>query len=88
MGKPMVSTAIGCEGIDVTHREHLLIADGAEAFADAVLELMRQPELSRTLARNGRARMVERYRWDSVVEVLEAFYTRLAAAAGTRVQRP
>ena len=32
MAKPMVSTAVGCEGIGV-EREHLLVADSAEAFA-------------------------------------------------------
>ena len=31
-------------------REHLLIADGADAFADAVLELMGNQTLARTLA--------------------------------------
>jgi polysaccharide biosynthesis protein PslH len=82
MGKPMVSTSIGCEGIDVTHREHLLIADDADAFADAALELMRNHELSRTLAGNGRALMLARYRWESIVEELEAFYERLIIAAG------
>ena len=79
MGKPMVSTAIGCEGIDVRDREHLLIADGADAFADAVLELMGNPALARTLARNGRDLMLERYRWESVVRTLDALYTRLVA---------
>ena len=39
MGKPMVSTSLGCEGIDLVHGEHLLIADDATTFADAVLDL-------------------------------------------------
>lgn len=77
MGKPMVSTSLGCEGIDVTDREHLLIADGAERFAGAIVEVLCQPELATNLGRNGRARMLERYRWDSVVDVLDGLYQRL-----------
>ena len=77
MGKPMVSTSIGCEGIEVTDRQHLLIADGADRFADAVLELMSDRALSRTLADQGRALMLARYRWEHVVETLEQFYARL-----------
>ncbi len=80
MGKPMVSTAVGCEGIEVRDREHLLIADGADAFADAVLEVMGNETLARTLARNGRNLMLERYRWESVVATLDALYARLVAA--------
>ena len=83
MAKPMVSTSIGCEGIDVVDREHLLIADDADRFADAVLELMRDRELSHALARRGRELMLARYRWEAVVETLEAFYTRLIAARTT-----
>ncbi|MEZ5420628.1 MAG: glycosyltransferase [Vicinamibacterales bacterium] len=63
------------------HGEHLLIEDDADRFADAVLELMGNRERSQALARSGRARMVERYRWDSVVETLERFYGQLIAAA-------
>ena len=50
MGKPMVSTALGCEGIDVVAGEHLLVADQAAPFADAVLALMDDPARSRQLA--------------------------------------
>ena len=40
MGKAVVSTTIGCEGLAVADREHLRIADTPEAFADCVVELM------------------------------------------------
>lgn len=83
MGKPMVSTAIGCEGIEVADRQHLLIADGADRFADAVLELMSDSALSRTLAVQGRALMLAKYRWDHVVETLEQFYARLTSDAAS-----
>lgn len=79
MGKPMVSTALGCEGIDLVHGQHLLIADTAAAFADAVLDVMARPELARQLSEQGRALMVSRYKWEHAVEALEDFYGRLRA---------
>lgn len=82
MGKPMVSTTLGCEGIELEHGRHLLIADGAEAFADGVVELMNRPELARRLSEEGRALMLRQYRWEHAVEALETFYTRLQATVG------
>lgn len=77
MKKPMVSTALGCEGIDVKHEEHLLIADEPAAFAGAVLRLMDEPTLGATLAQNGHALVLRRYRWESVTKQLEALYADL-----------
>lgn len=76
MGKPMVSTALGCEGIEVVHGQHLLIADTAAAFADAVLDVMARPELARRLSDEGRSLMLRQYRWEHAVGALEAFYAR------------
>ncbi len=52
MAKPMVSTALGCEGIDVIDGEHLLIADAPDAFADAVLDLMSECRAGAPAGRN------------------------------------
>ena len=43
MAKPMVSTTVGCEGIDVRSGEHLLVADAPDDFADAVALLFARP---------------------------------------------
>jgi sugar transferase (PEP-CTERM/EpsH1 system associated) len=86
MGKAMVSTAIGCEGIDVVDGEHLRIADTPETFADAVLALMGNPALARTLAGNGRTLMLDRYRWTTVVPTLEALYAEATASRSGRVR--
>jgi len=60
MNKAMVSTSLGCEGIDVEHGEHLLIADDAEEFAKAVLALCDDPVLATRLASRGRERVLSR----------------------------
>jgi glycosyltransferase involved in cell wall biosynthesis len=77
MEKAVVSTAVGCEGIDVKHGEHLLIADEPRAFADAVLKLLSDRELAVTLGRRGRALVERDYRWAFIVDRLEGFYDRL-----------
>ena len=73
----MVSSSLGCEGIDLVDGDHLLIADDARRFADAVLELMAQPEIAGRLGAEGRALMQRQYRWETATEELERFYGRL-----------
>jgi len=79
MEKAVVSTSIGCEGIDVVHDEHLLIADEPQTFADAVLSLMNDRERAARLGRRGRLLVEQRYKWESVVGRLESFYSDLLA---------
>jgi glycosyltransferase involved in cell wall biosynthesis len=74
MGKPLVSTTVGCEGIDVRHEEHLLIADTAEAFTDELARVLADPDYGRTLGRAGRRKMVDAYSWDYAGELLESLY--------------
>lgn len=77
MRKAMVSTSLGCEGIDVEHGRHLLIADDPESFASAVLGLLNDSDRARALAEAGRDLVEAKYRWESVVSELESFYREL-----------
>jgi glycosyltransferase involved in cell wall biosynthesis len=81
MEKAVVSTSLGSEGIDVTHGQHLLIADEPDAFADAVLRILRDCGLAARLGREGRALVESRYTWETAVRRLEAFYDQLLAKA-------
>ncbi len=81
MEKSVVSTAVGCEGIDVVDGEHLLVADEPAAFADAVLSLMGDRARATELGRRGRVLVEQHYKWESVVSRLEAFYERLLTGA-------
>ena len=60
-GVPVVSTALGAEGLDVADGVHLLVADTADAVADAVVRLQGDPGLRARLVANARARFDERY---------------------------
>jgi glycosyltransferase involved in cell wall biosynthesis len=49
LGKPIVSTSIGAEGTGAIHNKHLLIADDAEKFAEAICQLVSDISFSKKL---------------------------------------
>ncbi|MDQ6735623.1 MAG: glycosyltransferase family 4 protein [Nitrospirota bacterium] len=54
MGKPLVSTTVGAEGIEAAPDRDLVIADRPDEFADEVVSLLAQPERRRGLGDAGR----------------------------------
>ena len=79
MGKGVVSTGVGCEGLDVVNGKHLLVADEAEAFAAAVVRLLEDPAEAAELGRRGRLLVEDRYGWERSVTELERFHESLFA---------
>ena len=71
MGRPVVSTSLAGEGLDLAAGHELLIADGAEAFAAATVRLLRDPAQRATLAAAGRQAVESRYTWPTVLAGLE-----------------
>jgi glycosyltransferase involved in cell wall biosynthesis len=63
---PMVSTTLGCEGIDVAHGRELLIGDTDQSFADGVVEMVRNDALRKGLIEAAEARYNEKYRWSTI----------------------
>lgn len=63
---PMVTTSVGCEGIDVADGRTALISDGAAGFAGAVLRLVADGALRSRLAGAGRELFEERYTWSGI----------------------
>jgi glycosyltransferase involved in cell wall biosynthesis len=76
MRTPVVSTTKGCQGLPGRHGENLLIADTAEAFADAVRRLLSTPSLRAALASAGRKLVEAEYGWDRIVDRTEEAYQR------------
>ena len=70
-GLPVVSTSLGCEGLDVNDGEHLLIRDDPTRFAEAVICLLSDAKLWQKLRNAGRELIRERYEWDRVFQPLE-----------------
>jgi len=66
MGKAVVSTTLGAEGLDITPGVHYVRADGAQPFADAVVSLLTEDDRRQSIAEAGRALVEERYSWEQV----------------------
>jgi polysaccharide biosynthesis protein PslH len=73
MGKAIVSTSLGAEGIDARHGEDILIADTPRDFADRVVEMVHNPGLRKKLEVNGRELAKKKYDWDILAEDLDRY---------------
>jgi sugar transferase (PEP-CTERM/EpsH1 system associated) len=71
MGKAVVSTAVGAEGLPVVPGVHLLSANDPAEFAAMVVGLLRDPGLRRALGKAGRRLVEERYSWARVAREVE-----------------
>ncbi len=77
VGRPVVSTAIGCEGLSVRDGEHLLVADDPAEFARRTISLLSDASLRRRITANARALAVARYSWGSIAGKLCRCYEEL-----------
>lgn len=73
-GIPMVSTTVGCEGINVTNGEDILVADSPEDFADATTRLLTNSILNRQITEKGRTMVVNTYDYRQACKPLDAIY--------------
>jgi polysaccharide biosynthesis protein PslH len=70
MSRAVVSTAVGAEGLGAVQDEHLLLADDAAAFADAVVRALEDAELRGRLGEAGRRLVVADYDWEPLVATM------------------
>ena len=77
MEKAVVSTTIGCEGLDVTPGRTLEIADTPATFAAATVALLRDPARRAALGRAGRARALAAYDWTAAARPMLAQWDHL-----------
>lgn len=78
MRKAVVSTSLGCEGLSVTSGKHLIVADQAQVFAQAVIDLMQNAEKRKALGDAGRILVETEYSWEKcgnqLLQVLETHF--------------
>lgn len=84
LGKAVVSTAIGCEGLAAADGENILVRDDPREFARAVVELERDPGLRRRLGENARRTVERYYDWRRIGEELAAEMKRMIAERAAR----
>jgi glycosyltransferase involved in cell wall biosynthesis len=76
MGKAVVSTSVGCEGLEAVDGHNILIRDDPREFAQAIQNVLSDPDLRGHLGRRARATAERIYSWDVVGEGMKAAYVR------------
>lgn len=83
-GAPVVSTAVGAEGLDLTPGRDFLLADTAQELAAQSLRLLADPALRAALATQGRQTVIERYDWSEIGgRLLHVYETAIARRRGS-----
>jgi sugar transferase (PEP-CTERM/EpsH1 system associated) len=82
MGKAVVSTTVGAEGLPVTPGADILIEDPPDRFARAVIDLLRDEVRRTRLERRARELVVNQYDWTAVGRDLERALASFAQASG------
>jgi polysaccharide biosynthesis protein PslH len=83
MGKAVVSTTVGAEGLEIVPERDLLLADDAAAFVTQVGRLLDDPGLGQRIGESARQVVTSRYSWRAAVEVLSNFYAELLESRAT-----
>lgn len=73
-GTPVVSTSVGCEGLEVSDGEHIMIADTPEEFADKVVQVLESQETWLKLSSQARRLVEETYDWEYITGCLAKVY--------------
>lgn len=74
-GKPIVSTKIGSEGIEMHDGQELLLRDDPKLFAQACLELLKNSTLCEQLGCAARAVVVQKYDRDRILQLIQQYLT-------------
>lgn len=75
LGRPVVSTSLGCEGLSVADWENIMIADTPSEFAERVVRLLTDRELRDRIASNARHLVETHYDWSAISRKLIAVYS-------------
>ena len=71
MKKPVVTTSIGCEGIEVSDNESVIIRDDPKEFAESIIEVLKDRALQKSLGDKGFEIINSIYDWSVISKNLE-----------------
>lgn len=87
MGKAVVSTRIGAEGLPIINGVHYLCADEPGPFSDAVVELLEDAPRRRRLGQAGRHLVENAYAWTRVAKEFEGWIEGMQEQPRTAARR-
>lgn len=73
-GVPAISTSLGATGLSYLDGEDIAIADGADAFAQACIDLLMDEKRVERMAAAARRRALHHYSWDAIWPRVAALY--------------
>ena len=77
LGKPIVSTSIGAEGIEYTHDKNILIADSKQSFVKELVTLLQNQEKQAQIGQEAIQLVHKRYSNYSRIGELLAYYQKI-----------
>jgi len=84
LGRPVVSTTKGAEGLEIEAGKDFLAADDPAAFAESIKMLFNEPGLYQNISSHARKTVEEKYDWSEAARKMSAIYDRLCATGGRR----
>jgi glycosyltransferase involved in cell wall biosynthesis len=75
MGKAIVTTSIGCEGIEGLDRKHYMVSDTPEGFTNDVIEIINDKTLRMYLGKNARELVLKKYNWRTISRRNDIIYS-------------
>jgi glycosyltransferase involved in cell wall biosynthesis len=85
MGTPVVSTPAGCAALAADESREVLIAEGEEALAAAILQVLADPALARCLSAAGRRYVEAHHSWEAGARRLVGVYERARFEASRQI---
>ena len=76
-GRPVISTSIGCEGLDVCNNENIIISDKPQEFARKTIELLQNKDFREKISKNARNLVECNYSWKSIAKRQIQIYEKL-----------
>ena len=74
LGKTVVTTRVGVEGIDAKHGENILVAKTAQEFVEIIKDLIANPKMVEKIGKNARKLVEKKYDNASIINKLTEFY--------------
>lgn len=69
-GVPVISTKLGAEGLEVKHKQNILLAEWGEDFSRAIFEIIENKTLRQHIGHTARSFVQERYDWSAIGKTL------------------
>ena len=77
LGKTIVTTSIGAEGVDAVNNESIIIADTEEAFAEAIHKCLTNNAFYLTVGKKAKEVALKNYNNADICKRLNVFYQKL-----------